>query len=386
VPHPTPPIVVQLTPPGRGAVATLLVEGVGAVAAVQALFRAAGARPLGEFPAGRLVFGRFGSDPGEEVVVRVRSGEAVEVHCHAGQAAPAMVRGLLVEEGCRGVTWQERTAAAETDPLRAAALIALADARTERTAAILLDQYYGALRRAIRAIRQSIERQDTAAAKGEIDTLLARADVGLHLVQPWRIVVAGPPNVGKSSLINALVGYPRAIVDARAGTTRDVVSASTAMDGWPVELSDTAGLRRTDEPLEQAGVELARQKLLAADRVILVFDASRPWTRDEDALVAEWPSAVIVHNKIDLVSSGGVLGSGRPAGTATSALVGDGIESLLGRIAGRLVPEPPPQGVAVPFLATQCHCLREVVLALVRGNPSVGAELLDRFGGYMATQ
>ena len=82
--HPA-PIVAQLTPPGRGAVATLLVEGPGAMAAVQARFRAVGGRPLENYPADRLVFGRLGGECGEEVVIRVRSHQAVEIHCHAGQ-------------------------------------------------------------------------------------------------------------------------------------------------------------------------------------------------------------------------------------------------------------------------------------------------------------
>ncbi len=337
------------------------------MAAVQARFRAAGGQPLEDFPADRPVVGRLGGPCGEEVVIRVRSRQAVEIHCHAGQAAPTMVRDLLVEQGCRPVTWQEQVRSAEADHLPAAALIALADARTERTAAILLDQYQGALRQAIRAIQESIERGDVGGAKREIDTLLARADVGLHLVQPWRIVVAGPPNVGKSSLINALVGYPRAIVDARAGTTRDVVSATTAVDGWPVELSDTAGLRRTSDPLERAGAELARQKLSATDQVILVFDVSRPWTRDEDVLVAEWPDAVILHNKVDLIDRAGAPGSDRPPGALISALYGEGIQPLLVVLSKRLVPEPPPHGVAMPFLSLQVECLKKMVSALDRG-------------------
>ena len=74
---------------------------------------------------------------------------------------------------------------------------------------------------------------------------------------PWRVVVFGAPNVGKSSLINALAGYERAIVSPTPGTTRDVVTVTTAIDGWPVQLSDTAGFRETQDELESAGIELA---------------------------------------------------------------------------------------------------------------------------------
>ena len=90
----------------------------------------------------------------------------------------------------------------------------------------------------------------------------------------WRVVIAGPPNVGKSSLINAMAGYERAIVSPLPGTTRDVVTLTTAIDGWPVQLADTAGLRASDDELESAGVKLAGAALAAADLVILVCDAT----------------------------------------------------------------------------------------------------------------
>ena len=357
--------------------ATLSVEGPGALAAVQAQFRPASGRPLAECPADRLVFGRFGSEPGEEVVVRVRSGEAVEIHCHAGQAAPSMVRGLLVEEGCRGVTWQERSAAAETDPIRADALIALAQARTERAAAILLDQYHGALRRAIDAVAKSILSGDTASARRQVQALLARAAVGRHLAEPWRVVLAGPPNVGKSSLVNALVGYRRAIVDPSAGTTRDVVSATTALEGWPVEFSDTAGLRPTHEPLEKAGVELAEKKLADADLVVLVFDLSTPWSPGDEALMRRWPRAIVVHNKADLPRS---AAPARPEGLVASALSGDGIDPILSAVVGQLVPECPPPGGPVPFAISQFHCLEAIEGALLREGTVLALDILGKMG------
>ena len=91
------------------------------------------------------------------------------------------------------------------------------------------------------------------------------APLGLHLARPWQVVVAGPPNVGKSSLINALAGYPRAIVHWAPGTTRDAVTVETVLDGWPVELCDTAGLRTAGDAVERAGIELARRKMAQAE-------------------------------------------------------------------------------------------------------------------------
>ncbi|MFH1267583.1 MAG: GTPase, partial [Planctomycetota bacterium] len=315
------PHVVQLTPPGRGAIATLLVEGAQATKLVEGRFRPAGGRPLHSYPVGRIVFGYFsvGSHPREEVVVCRRSEEAVEVHCHGGHVAAARIREAFLEAGSRAVAWQEWAADhfRQEDPIAATARVALANARTERTAAVLLDQHHGALRLAVEEIRRLIRAGDAASAVGQLATLLARAELGRHLVDPWRVILAGSPNVGKSSLINALVGYERAIVHATAGTTRDVVSATTAIEGWPVELSDTAGLREAREGLDRAAVELARRQLASADLVLLVFDSSRPWTDADQRLVDAHPNALVIHNKADLPAC---PTPPRPAGLWTSAL------------------------------------------------------------------
>jgi len=341
--------VVQLTPPGRGAVATILVEGPGAVDAVGRQFRSKSGRPLESFDCDRLVFGRFGPRPGEEVVTRRCRTGSVELHCHGGSAAAAMIERTMAAAGGRAVEWQDWVADRYQDPIAAAAYLALAEAPTERTAAILLDQYHGALQRGLDEIGRALGNNDAAAARKLADVLLARYAIGRHLVRPWRVVLAGRPNVGKSSLINALVGYPRVIVHHAAGTTRDVVTVQTALDGWPIELCDTAGLHQRGNAEEQAGVKLARQKLAAAELVILVFDAGQQWSAADRALVRSWPQALVVHNKSDLPSGGG----SRAAGLATSALRGEGIEALQRAVVDRLVPQPPPPGAAVPFTAEQ---------------------------------
>jgi len=374
--HEPPLKIVQLTPSGRGAIATLLVAGPGATAAVQSRFQAAGGRPLADLPIDRLGFGHFhcGSRRGEEVVVRRRSDQWVELHCHGGRAAAAALEKTLVELGCRAVPWGDWTAEHE-DPLRAAAQVALARARTRRTATVLLDQYDGALRRAIDAVCRCLRRREATLAAEQLDALLARADLGRHLVDPWRVVLAGRPNVGKSSLINALVGYQRAIVHPAPGTTRDVVSATTAVEGWPVELSDTAGLRPAGRGIERAGIDLAREKLAAADLVILVFDSTRPWAPADQRLLESRPNALVIHNKRDLPA---FADPRRPAGLWTSASTGEGIEELVQAIARRLVPEPPHAGAAVPLDAAQVERLRSAADAVHRGDP---AEALNILGG-----
>ena len=387
-----PPRVVRLTPPGRGAIATVLVDGPGAIRLVEAMFHPKSGRSLASCPTDRPILGHFlsgsqpglsgsqpglsGSQPGEEVMVRRRSEASVELHCHGGYASVAAIEEALIEQGGHATGWQDWAAGHEPDPIAARARVALADARTERTATVLLDQYHGALRRAVAAVLASLRTGDLASAGGQLDALLVRAPLGRHLVEPWRVTLAGGANVGKSSLINALVGYCRAIVDPKPGTTRDVVTATTALDGWPVEFSDTAGLRFSDQPVERAGIELARRRLAAADLVVLVFDFARRWSGTDAKLVQSQPGALVVHNKCDLA---GQDEPPRAEGLSTSALTGHGIEDLLRLIAGRLVPRPPASGTAVPFTAVQVRQLQAARDAAGDGQVKVAVEILSRW-------
>jgi tRNA modification GTPase len=178
--------------------------------------------------------------------------------------------------------------------------------------------------------------------------------------------------VGKSSLINGLLGYRRAIVYEQAGTTRDAVTATTALDGWPAELIDTAGLRASRDEVERAGVELARQRIEQADLVIFVSDASQPWCRDDDALAESLSDPLVVHNKCDLPPAGG-----RPQGLATSALTKEGLDELIAAIGRRLVPNPPERLAAVPFTQRQVGLLTGALHALNKGEARHAARLLE---------
>ena len=331
--------------------ASLRIEGTSGLELVAGLFTARNCRPLAEIPLRQIVVGRLG---GEEVVLSRIADDVIELHCHGGSAAVARLEELLIGGGCRKVSWQDWAAGHESDPFAAAALLALAEARTERTAAILLDQYNGALRKSIEQIEASLQAGDTAAAQQQAESLLAHAPTGLHLVRQWQVVVAGRPNVGKSSLINAIAGYQRAIVHDLPGTTRDIVGIQTALDGWPVEIFDTAGLRAAGDPIEQAGIELAHGKIATADLVVMVFDSSAPWTAADQDLFETHPSALLVSNKSDLPPVPGP----HPAAMNVSAATSAGVEELCRAIAHRLVPHPPPPGAAVPFLAEHIERIR----------------------------
>ena len=236
--------------------AVVAVEGAAAAEFVQRFFHPKAGAPLAERAVGQIVYGRWGGEQAEDVIACRRSESLVEVHCHGGTAAVWRIIDDLLAAGAREEAWAEYVARGEASPIRAAARIALAQATTARTAEILLDQYHGALETTLQQIAAALDAgaEDLSAAQSEMQELLARAAWGLHLTQPWRVVVAGPPNVGKSSLVNALVGYQRAIVHDQPGTTRDVVTALTALEGWPIELCDTAGWRESDDELETAGI------------------------------------------------------------------------------------------------------------------------------------
>lgn len=370
--------IVRLTPAGRAAIATVAVRGTGSAELVDRIFRPASRRPLVKMTPGRIVFGRWGDgDGGEEVVAARLSETNIEIHCHGGAAAVTAIVDSLCRAGGVEVAWENfaggETGVAEgAGSVKADARRALAAVRTERTAAILLDQYHGALAAELRQIVEAIDRDDIRTTERRLAELLQRASIGLHLTEPWQIALAGPPNVGKSTLINAIVGYERAITYSQPGTTRDVVTATTAIDGWPVELSDTAGLRTTSDPIEAAGVGRAEERLAGAEIALLVFDLAQPWTDEQSALVERWPEAIVVHNKSDVADA---MAGDRPDGIVVSAQCGHGIDRLLVMLADRLVPEGLVDGAALPFTGEQVGALHRAQKQLRTDPISAKAQL-----------
>ncbi len=325
-----------LTPSGSGAIATVAVRGPSAWAIVKANFRPAKGKLSDEPEVRRVWFGNFGEGIGDEVILAAKSADEFEVHCHGGTAVVRWIVGQFTAAGCLEIGGYEFDKSG-VDPR---ALEPLTGATTARTAAILLDQYHGAFLRA--------EREGSPA--------LARfASLGRHLVAPWKVVVAGPPNVGKSSLVNALAGYQRSVVAPVPGTTRDVVRVPLAFDGWPVELADTAGLRSGADELESAGIARARAEYAQADLRIWVVDLSAEQPEWPDI---EPPPEIVVGNKVDAAT--GPVDRGRLL--PVSATRGDGLAELIAAIVHRLVPEVPTPGTAVPFTPALREAVESAVL------------------------
>lgn len=358
------PRVALLTPMGRGALAVVGVCGPGAASLVHRFFAPRRREPLPADQAAIRV-GRWQGHAGgvdEDVVVVWRTDDRLEVHCHGGLAASQSVLGSLEAVGATRVPWSRWHAAGGDPDWAVAAREALAIAGGPKAARILARQLAGAWDAEWRRLVAESAAGAGAAVVARVDRLLAAARVGLRLTSPWRVVVAGPVNAGKSSLVNALAGHARSIVTPTPGTTRDLVETRLVLAGWEVDVVDTAGTR---EPglgigaVELAGIERAAVAALAADLVVHVVPADGPV-----APRVTGPRDLLVVSKCDLARSVPALPESGPPHVVTSATTGEGIERLAAEIVRRLVPEehdaPGLLDGAVPFTADQVAAVRRV--------------------------
>jgi len=358
--------VALLTPAGRGALAVVGVAGPGAQACVERLFSPRGPQPLAGRPEGAIVFGRWTSatvGPGEELVVVRRGADAVEIHCHGGLAASEAVITSLEQFGAVRQAWPEWLRAGGTPEIQAEAREALAIAGGPKAARILSRQLAGVLAAEFANVERLVAEGRADEARVALDRLGRAARDGLRVARPWRVVVTGSVNAGKSSLVNALAGHARAIVSPEPGTTRDLLETRVVLDGWEVDLVDTAGLREEGESdavtgVERAGIIRAVAASEGADLVLRVVDGRQ--------IVAAGPAAMsnrelLVASKADLI---GHAATAAIAGMVwTSAVSGTGVAALAVEIVRRLVPEeidePDLLDGAVPFTARQVALVEE---------------------------
>ncbi|QEG38564.1 GTPase [Roseimaritima ulvae] len=383
--HPCEPafaaLVCELTGVGRGGVATVAVWGQNALwqRYLQPFFRPArsGALPR----PGDILYGTWHAAgreqaAGESVVVTAIDSQHIQVHCHGGRAAVESIMADIGSTGAGRCEWPQWLAASGCCPLEIEARQVLATTDTRRTAAIALDQLRGALRRAAESWLQTLQ-SDAAqlpAVQRAVADVLRWTRLGKHLGRPWQIVLAGAPNVGKSSLLNALLGYRRAITFDQPGTTRDVVSADTVLDGWSVSLADTAGLRDAGDSIENQGVQRARASIDEADLVLWVHDAADPAKAIPDP--AGRTDCLIVDNKIDLVPDFSAAANRPYEAVAVSATSGQGMAELMQRIVQTLVPELPPAGQAIAITDRQAECLNRAVRADTAASACAALEQL----------
>jgi tRNA modification GTPase len=309
-------LAVLISPPGKGALAVIHLCGDGAGSAAATL--------LGSTP---TETSRLYKTPIDELMARRVPGftgeETVEITGHGGAAVVERVLAALEQAGAtRAEPGELLERAVETgalDRIRAEAWTLLPRAATELAALVLQDQAQGALSKAV----------STLAAPREAERLLLTAPLGLALARPRRVVLAGSPNVGKSTLFNALLKQERALVSPVAGTTRDPVRDVIAIEQVPLELVDTAGMDAPRDLLEQLSQERTLKALRGADVVLFLFDAEAgaqgPELRFLESLGHR--RAILVVNKID-------AGNKKPLLEAlpVSAKTGQGLEDLRRRL------------------------------------------------------
>ncbi|MGE5675758.1 MAG: tRNA uridine-5-carboxymethylaminomethyl(34) synthesis GTPase MnmE [Mycobacterium leprae] len=373
---------------GEAGIAVIRISGPDAVDVAARVFRPRTGRPLGSSVSHRVVYGWVETTTGrtvDEALAVVMRGphsytgeDVVEIHCHGGQIAVGSVLGCVLAAGARLAEPGEFTRRAfmngRMDLAQAEAVIDIIRAKTDKAMGLAVRQLKGRLSEGIGRIRErllevtahleadidfpelELEVQTLSEVEevcrwgtGELNRLLEGARGGRILRDGLRVVLAGRPNVGKSSLLNRLLRENRAIVTEVPGTTRDVIEEWVNIKGFPVLLADTAGLRDTTDVVERIGVERTHSALSQADLVLLVIDAVCGVTPDDQAIFRGLPAGVetvLVINKVDLTAAGawGDVRStlGEVEAVVVSAATGTGIDQLeevLVRAAGGVDPE-----------------------------------------------
>jgi tRNA modification GTPase len=385
VKHATPSAwAARLTPAGAGAIATIAVRGAGAWEVVRPLLSPSLSADCPLAGTTRLV--QVGGATKDQVVLGVKQAGPepwLELHCHGGMQVVAWLLELIEERGAGICSWWELEERFSADPLRVRAAVELSRAATGRTAAILLDQYDGAFARGVQGVLAALAAEDVSAARARLEEMAAYGGLGRHLTRPWRVVVAGAANVGKSSLVNALAGYPRCLVSPLPGTTRDLVRTIIAVEGWPIELVDTAGWRDDAGVLEEQGLQQARETIGSADLCLWLLDA---------AAAPRWPPALSsaamlpVINKIDLPPAWDFEHC--VGGIRLSARTGAGLEDLCQALAATLVPRCPPPQSAVPFTPELAERVAAAARRLEEGDVAAARDILQSLvpGGAVPPQ
>ena len=441
-------IVAIATPPGRGGIGVVRLSGPDAVKLVQPMLRM-----RHELEAGRAVFGEFvepyapADDRAEiptlceeerridEVVVTYfakphsyTTDDVVEISAHGSPIVLRHIVELCIAAGARLAEPGEFTMRAflngRIDLTQAEAVRDLIDSQTLYQAKIAAQQLEGALSRRLSPIKQKLVEliavleagidfaeddvsvlPDTAilermaAVHKPLEQLAATFAYGKIVHEGLTLAIIGRPNVGKSSLFNRLVERERAIVTATPGTTRDLVSETVALGGIPIQLVDTAGIRKALDEAESIGIQKSMEALAAADLVLVVLDASQPVVKEDKELMTrvQGRRAIVVANKLDLVPapearlkvarcfSAGNEGDdnsvpeGRlnhPTQVFASALTGEGIAELRAEILHQIGGESGAQTEA-GFLTNIRHqgLVRDSLAALTGARTAVESKI-----------
>ncbi len=378
-------IVAIATPPGNGAIGIIRLSGPGSRTLLARLWRGA---PVDSFRPNHVYFGKINGLDGEALDEAVclywqaphsYTGEdVVEIQAHGGYRLLETILENLVRAGARLAFPGEFTRRAfvngRLDLAQAEAVADLINAQNSEAARLAERQLSGELSRMVGRLRNNLvvmraqlearidfpEDEDVqglrydeigervGSVEKEIEKLLVTYREGRAYREGIRVAIVGKPNVGKSSLLNALLNEDRAIVHATPGTTRDTIEETLDLGGLPVRFIDTAGIREGREPIEEEGIRRTRERIASADLVLAVFDASCPWDKEDDQVreAVGGREFLFVCNKQDLP----VVFTPPAASIPVSAKTGDGIEALKQAIRSRFVSNRPTDGVVLTNL------------------------------------
>lgn len=369
-------IAAIATAPGEGAVSIVRISGPRALLIADEVFRCKSPRPS-ERSGGTFVFGRVVDESGsmldEALLLIMRAPhsytreDTVEIQGHGGTVNARRILERVIDAGARVAGPGEFTRRAflngRLDLVQAEAVADIIRAKTERAALAAVQQLEGRLSMTLHEVYEQL-----LYCSAQVEAALDFADQELpkdilypihnqlfisiskmrSLLETWRegrilrdgatVVIAGKPNVGKSTLLNALVGAERAIVSPHPGTTRDTIRETVILEGYPVTFVDTAGIRPTSCEIELEGIRRAEDERAAADLCLYVIDASLGMDDDDRAAIESIPESkrIVVWNKIDRVPIPPV---DRYSGSSVhiSARTGAGLDRLKTVLVERLV-------------------------------------------------
>ena len=330
------------TAAGEGAIGIIRMSGNKAIAIADEIFNGVKSKGITEIESQKMVYGYI-LDPEnnkkiDEVLVLIMRAprsytreDVVEIHCHGGMVPLKKVLELTIRYGARLAEPGEFTKRAflngRLDLAQAEAVIDIIRAKTDASLRMALGHLGGALSEEIRSMRHEIlgmianleatidfpeedieelTAQDVKIAVNsvlaEMEHLLATKETGRILREGLETVIIGKPNVGKSSLLNALLKEKRAIVTDVPGTTRDSIEEFVNIQGIPLKIVDTAGIRETEDIVEKLGVEKTREFIITADLILVLLDASVPLSEEDREVLTLLPGreAIILINKSDL--------------------------------------------------------------------------------------